>query len=238
MLNYALVLDSKKESLSTSKKRTTTVFDKSKSQENSCSFLCNSSVYNIFPDKSKVLITLALLFLITATLFFHHNIISRFGKVSFEHEIHYSERFLVIKEILKNYSNVDSLEDKRSPQYKALDWIANRDMYQIDPMLPLFIQRYTLAVLYYSTNGPITWKASKNFLSPIHECNWQNNGGVRKCDDDGRVTDVSLWNGLTGIIPTEIGYLTSLTTLYLSRNEIAGTIPSEVGRLSNLEYLG
>ena len=44
-------------------------------------------------------------------------------------------------------------------------------------------------------------------------------------------------NFLRGTIPTSIGYLQSLTSLYLSSNYFTGTIPSSIGYLTNLVIL-
>jgi hypothetical protein len=44
-------------------------------------------------------------------------------------------------------------------------------------------------------------------------------------------------NQLTGLIPSEIGNLTNLTSLNLSNNQLTGSIPSEIGNLTNLERL-
>ena len=38
--------------------------------------------------------------------------------------------------------------------------------------------------------------------------------------------------GLTGSIPTELGNLTILTTLYLDNNQLTGSIPTELGNLA------
>ena len=43
---------------------------------------------------------------------------------------------------------------------------------------------------------------------------------------------------LRGTVPPEIGHLSSLKLLYLSRNELSGTIPEALGRLVQLRYLG
>ncbi|CAL5000802.1 unnamed protein product [Urochloa decumbens] len=44
-------------------------------------------------------------------------------------------------------------------------------------------------------------------------------------------------NQLTGEIPSEIGFVSALSSLNLSRNHIGGSIPDEIGNLSNLESL-
>jgi len=50
-------------------------------------------------------------------------------------------------------------------------------------------------------------------------------------------TFVNLKNQLTGSIPSEIGMLSSLTTLELQNNHLTGSIPSEIGMLSSLLFL-
>jgi len=46
-----------------------------------------------------------------------------------------------------------------------------------------------------------------------------------------------LWsNRLTGQIPTEIGFLSQLESIYLDGNALTGTIPTEIGGLSSLIF--
>ena len=86
--------------------------------------------------------------------------------------------------------------------------------------------------------GKSGWKKRHYFLSNMHECDWSEGGGVRSCDDEGFVTDLSLWNNLRGRIPSELGQLTQLKVLYLQRNHLVGTLPETFGNLVNLQYLG
>ena len=44
-------------------------------------------------------------------------------------------------------------------------------------------------------------------------------------------------NGLSGVLPTEVGNLSALTNLMLNINEISGPIPKELGNLTELEIL-
>jgi len=154
-----------------------------------------------------------------------------------DHTFHLAKRFMQIQEIVRPVSGYDALVDSASPQFLALDWIANRDLFQIDPSDPLLIQRYALAVLYFATNGD-EWKNQLKWLSGDHECQWTGDGGVRNCNEAGQVTDLSLTNNLKGTIPKEIMELNQLETLYLSRNELRGTMPPEIGNLKRLSYLG
>ena len=82
------------------------------------------------------------------------------------------------------------------------------------------------------------WKKRHHFLSDLHECDWSEEGGVRSCDDQGYVTDLSLWNNLRGYLPSELGQLTQLKVLYLQRNNLVGSLPESLGNLVHLEYLG
>lgn len=140
-----------------------------------------------------------------------------------------------------------------SPQFKALNWLANIDKSQITDDDPHVIQRFVLSVLYFSTGGHHTtdfalkrrggpWCNPTNFLSPNHECEWKSSitegggrgGGIRRCDADKNVVELTLYNELAGTIPSELGRLSFLRTLYLGRNNLIGTIPTELGMIRPL----
>ena len=80
-------------------------------------------------------------------------------------------------------SEKSALDDDTLPQGKAFQWICN------DPFSsPLvgndndrIIQRYALAVFYYSTNGD-NWKINSGWLSDSDECTtfWK---GINFCTD-------------------------------------------------------
>jgi len=99
------------------------------------------------------------------------------------------------------------------------------------------VQRFALTVLYYSTNGPTSWKLDNDasWLLNSTECDW----GVPdvRCTND--VADwISLYDdGLSGTIPGEIGLLNLLGSVSLSVNILVGTIPTEIGLLSSLTKL-
>ena len=60
---------------------------------------------------------------------------------------------------------------------------------------------------------------------------------VQGIDVDERRIERLKNNDLTDTIPVELGSLTNLTFLSLSKNDLIGTIPSQLGNLSNLGYL-
>ncbi|MCY3738610.1 MAG: leucine-rich repeat domain-containing protein [Gemmatimonadaceae bacterium] len=98
---------------------------------------------------------------------------------------------------------------------------------------PAHPDRVALAALYNSTNGG-SWQRRTNWLGSRPLGEWE---GVRT-NSLGRVYDLEVsWNGLKGPIPSELGNLTFLSSLYLHANQLSGSIPPELGNLSNLVYL-
>jgi len=163
-----------------------------------------------------------------------------------------------IEDVIHCVSLLRDLENPDSAQAKAADWMLMKDenfpkstdteasVYQV-------IQRYVLAVYYYSTGGD-SWRqcgavegasdcnatatnfytGRDNFLSGADECYWFSIG----CRD-GLVTDIRLANsnGLTGTLPPEIGELVHLENFDQFRNDIGGSIPSEIGNLKKLRFM-
>jgi len=111
------------------------------------------------------------------------------------------------------------------------------------------IQRYILAVLYFSTNGP-EWMDSLHFLSSKEECEWHawqvdtdkmvtsSTKGV-ECDEPWQIRGINLaYNNAVGTIPPEISFLNeSMKTINIGYNAIYSTIPSSFGKLSKLTTL-
>jgi hypothetical protein len=87
------------------------------------------------------------------------------------------------------------LEDPTTPQYAALDWMAKDDDYTITVLEKsasnrevVLVERYALAVLYFATNGPSSWKMSLDFLEPISVCDWNIGGNVGGGGEDDQTT--------------------------------------------------
>ncbi|KAL7494373.1 hypothetical protein ACHAWT_003998 [Skeletonema menzelii] len=140
-----------------------------------------------------------------------------------------------------------------SPQAKALDWILSDPFVAnltlgVDDNDARIIQRYSLAVFYYSTNGDEWAKTDKfGWLESSSECTWNRvmrtdpniySQGVF-CDSANMVIKIDLQGqNLSGSIPKEIGSLTKLWALYLYANKLSGRIPREIGLLTDLGASG
>lgn len=90
---------------------------------------------------------------------------------------HDPKRFADLSAIITehNVTSDSNLNLRGSPQNNALTWLASYDAAQLSVSNPTWvIQRYILAVLYYSFNGG-KWQNQYNFLSSDHECHWNGN---------------------------------------------------------------
>ncbi len=94
--------------------------------------------------------------------------------------------------------------------------------------------REILEVVYETLGGP-GWSNSDNWLTDRPMGEWH---GV-DVNDQGRVTGLALYGGISGWIPPELGSLEHLLRLSLggSNSGLAGTIPAELGDLTKLQML-
>ena len=180
-----------------------------------------------------------------------------------------SKRFNAIKSHLIEISGEEAFMNEDSPQHRALVFVADGDTLVLDPndehVRPQLLQRYALAVFYFSTGGT-EWKSRTYWLTGRHECGWLfvicsdigidengNNITFTAAEDDDysnmldselvleegkTVTGLSLYGqDLRGYIPREIALLEHLRVLDLGNNYMRGYLIAEFGRLQQLRKL-
>ena len=138
------------------------------------------------------------------------------------------------KIVSSSWSKREDLIHPGTPQYSAVNWIVTTDPKGIDHTDEELRDRYILAVLYMSLEGQ-QWDQDVDFMSKKHVCEWfdvwvhdkdnsnpKNPDALRTrvgvtCNDQQQVTSIFLpFLGLEGKIPSEIGFLDSLTvSLYV-----------------------
>ena len=93
--------------------------------------------------------------------------------------------------------------------------------------------RQILSSLYWSTGGP-SWLNVEGWLTNAPLSAWYGVG----TDGAGRVVALRLqYNNLAGLLPSELGQLSTLRNLDLNGNSLLGSIPSALGELEQLEQL-
>ena len=130
-----------------------------------------------------------------------------------------------------------------SGQYSGVGWYIDDVEISYDTTIPAQ-ERAALIALYSSTEGDgwddnSGWKTppldEDGFAMPGTECDWS---GV---DCDGRNTTVEMIlldsNHLNGSLPSELGNLSNLSSLYLYDNQLRGCIPVSLGNCYELLYL-
>ena len=104
------------------------------------------------------------------------------------------ERRIQILNILRTVSVPATLNSNGTPQKQAADWLIGSDAFFACPGDEKLIQRYVMAVFYYSTDGG-SWTtcsagdgacADTAYLSPVHECDWAGSA----CDADLCMTEI------------------------------------------------
>ena len=90
-----------------------------------------------------------------------------------------SDRLQMLLQVYRARStgNTAALSDKTSPQYLALEWIADKDPTKIpltdDTPWKFVDERYALATFFFATGGSSgTWSIDENWLSSKDVCQW------------------------------------------------------------------
>jgi hypothetical protein len=91
-------------------------------------------------------------------------------------------------------SDLEALGNESSPQFQALQWLANNDtaMLDLDDRPTEIVERYVLVLLYFSTSaeGRLNATSSEgglnmlNFLSASSVCDWNNGERGAFCNED------------------------------------------------------
>ena len=120
-----------------------------------------------------------------------------------------SPRGRTITLIASTISGMTAISNVDSAQYRAACWLIYDDWRQMDPFDNTYsvalVQRYILAVLYYSTQGS-AWDQSYDFISGNDACEWNyptssssydysvcdgyDNGAF--CDESGNICRITL----------------------------------------------
>ena len=142
----------------------------------------------------------------------------------------------ILKKVLPTYTD--------SAQSDALDFILNDDEFVYDwdglASTPVdadaqlhFIQRYTAATIYISTDGE-DWDNDEGWMGRMNVCTWYGVG----CDETGRVTSLSLSdNNLNGPFPADLNVLGNVHTIELHKNRLSGELPSSLYEMNQLKVL-
>jgi Leucine-rich repeat (LRR) protein len=150
---------------------------------------------------------------------------------------------------LKSISNEDAFNDVMSPQYQAAQWVSDEDPLALPIGDAQFVQRYILAVFYFSTNGDEWDNCGRNdpicggdpdeesWLSEASECVWVGLNCTNNANVDQIFFARTFGNNLDGTLPQELTFLSSLGRIILQNNVIRGTIPEWLGDISLLNTL-
>jgi len=130
------------------------------------------------------------------------------------------------------------LRAKNSAQNRAVRWLANVDGAAHDDQF--LLQRYTMAVLFYSTSGN-GWKDKTNWMTNKGYCSWFGVECAMKSatfEGNDEITRLAMpENLLLGSLPSEIRSLSNLIALDFSDNALTSTLPTELLSMHSLNYI-
>jgi len=168
------------------------------------------------------------------------------------------KRLRMIKGVImdNNWSSYRELNSPGTPQFQAVTWVATKDDRQVDLQNWEEIkERYIMAVVYLTlSEGEGGWKRDLGFRSAKHVCDWYAVYFNKKvsitdshhkrtrvgldCNEEKQITKIFLpYFKLSGMLPSEIGFLDKLAVIDMSGNDISGEIPDSLSRLKNLKDL-
>jgi len=123
--------------------------------------------------------------------------------------------------------------NNESPQNFAMHWMINDDKSMVGVGTLYFIQRYVMAIMYFSLCEE-SWNFHSWLSSSDNECTFQ---GVA-CDYNQIINKLTFVDmSMIGKLPPEISRLTRLSLIDFGQNDISGEIPSTWGHLTNMVTL-
>lgn len=152
-----------------------------------------------------------------------------------------------VKDFAQEISGSSVFKDPTSPQYKAVEFIANDANYTStitdEATMGDF---YAVTVFYYSTGGDYWFECSQGsdncpggeswLTSDVTYCDWN----WISCNDAGRVVDIifgdAQGNNLTGTLTSELSLLTELRQFVALNGNIEGTLPPKLGDLTSVTH--
>ncbi len=149
--------------------------------------------------------------------------------------------------LIRTPEDLIPLEDTNSSRSLALEWLST-DVISLAPNVSTdnVLERYVLAVLYFSTDGDNWSNGVIPFLNENSICQWNNgilwrddNSTGVYCEGTTSVRHILLNQvGLAGSLPWELSLLPDLVMLDLNNNALTGTIPTEYSQMKNLTAFG
>jgi len=136
----------------------------------------------------------------------------------------------IVKVLRQHFSN-------REPIEEAQHFVVHTDPIQLDANDPKLIQRYVMAVIYFTMGGE-RWSIDKPWVEGMSDAEDECSFDGVACDGAGNVVGLALdMMNLSGTLPSEISALKSIKAIDMSKNQISGKIPDELGELEHLELL-
>jgi len=139
----------------------------------------------------------------------------------------YNERVGRALNVIHALSSLGDIYTKNSVQYRATCFVLYDDVLQISPESSQLVQRYALAVLFFSLNLDAEVELG------LDTCE----SDFIFCEETNAIVRGIKYNKspLGGSIPTEIAHLENLERLDLRENELQGIIPSDITRMKKLK---
>jgi hypothetical protein len=145
-------------------------------------------------------------------------------------------------------STTQQLTTEGTAQYHALSWLSNVD--KTNPDNPHILQRYAMAVFFYSTSGSSDhvnhvsgWQDQESWMTGKGICIWygvecQMSDNGPRFNGNGAVTSLNMTgNSVGGSLPSELTALNELLVLDLSNNKLTGTLPAALSSMKSLRDL-